>query len=364
MSNRPSRLPRTLFGYQTAEVDRMLSERDAMLGAADGRVRGAEARAAQLEEQLGQRDEEVETRLASLQHQLEQRDAEMESRRAEMEERLAERESSLRQRVDELEAELRQREETISARESELEEARSSQGGEGAGDQEQFGALEEQLRLRDTEIEGLRSELDSLRGSFEAMQQERAAEGGDEGMTSEFMTEELSHVVAAAEESATRIIERAWATTRQQITEADRLWREVQAEVIHFGSWRQHVEPKIGGVLSSIEEAKARIEEISERIQEALRPAVEAISNVDATMGDFASASNMPLLLAPSGLDAARADAGEPPKLTAIDGQNGDESEEQEAPAAEEPPAENPGDDAFKSYEAKDDTGHVQSLGG
>ena len=136
------------------------------------------------------------------------------------------------------------------------------------------------------------------------------------------------------------------------------------ALIIHFGSWRQHVEPKIGGVLSSIEEAKARIAEISERIQEALRPAVEAISNVDATVGDFASASNMPLLLAPSGLDAARADAGEPPKLTAIVGQNGDESQEQEAPAAEEPPSENPGDDAYTSYETKDDDGHVQSIGG
>jgi len=320
MSNRPSKLPRSVLGYQRSEVDRMLSERDAMLGAADGRVRAAEARIAGLEEQLQQRDTEVETRIGALQEQLEQKESEAEAQRAEEENRFRDRERPLQTKIADLEDQLHAKESELAARALELEEARRDQPAstmdDGRADQ-----LEEQLRLRDAEIDGMREELESLRATV-ASHEEQSKSEDEEGMTSEFMTEELSRVVAAAEESATRIIERAWSTTRQQITEADRLWREVQAEVIHFGSWRQHVEPKIGTVLGSIEEAKGRIDEISERIQEALRPTVEAIGAVDESMADFAQASNVPLLLAPGGLEEARTQVedGEPPKLTAIAG--------------------------------------------
>lgn len=326
-NSRLSKLPRSLFGYQRSEVDRMLAERDAMLGAADSRVRTAEARVAQLEDQVHQ----MEERLAPLQDQLERRDGEVESLRAdidsqrtEIEERFAERETGLRARLDQLQEELREKEEALAARGAELEEL--SEDGGHAEDGGRIVELEEQLRGRDLDLEAVRGEAEALRAAIEAMHEERAAAEADEqpGMTSEFMTEELSRVVAAAEESATRIIERAWSSTRQQITDADRLWREVQAEIIHFGNWRQHVEPKIEAVLGTIEQAKGRIEEISERIQDALRPAVEAISSVETAMTDFASASNTPLLLAPSGLEAARARArsDRAPTLTAVQGQN------------------------------------------
>jgi chromosome segregation ATPase len=322
MSNRPSKLPRSVLGYQRSEVDRMLAERDAMLGAADGRVRASEARIAALEEQLQQRDTEVETRIAALQEQLEQKDAEAEARLAGEEQRFHDRERPLQTKIADLEDQLHEQESELAARSLELEDARRATPPP-LVDDGRAAELEEQLLRRDDEIEGMREELESLRATVAEQQEASAAAASEEeGMTSEFMTEELSRVVAAAEESATRIIERAWSTTRQQITEADRLWREVQAEVIHFGAWRQHVEPKIGTVLGSIDDAKARIEEISERVQEALRPTVEAIGNVDESMADFAQASNVPLLLAPGGLDEARAQVenDEPPKLTAITG--------------------------------------------
>src|SRR4029453_2564100 len=43
-------------------------------------------------------------------------------------------------------------------------------------------------------------------------------------LTPAFMSEELANVVKAAEESATRIIERAWESTQMQIAQVDRLW--------------------------------------------------------------------------------------------------------------------------------------------
>ena len=94
---------------------------------------------------------------------------------------------------------------------------------------------------------------------------------------------------------------------------------------------------------------------------------MEAISNVDATMSDFASASNMPLLLAPSGLDAARAsvETGEAPKLTAVEGQDErepDQSEESGSPDEQSADGESDGS-SYKSYEARDDGDLPQSVG-
>jgi chromosome segregation ATPase len=363
MSNRPSKLPRSMLGYQRSEVDRMLAERDAMLGAADGRVRASEARIAALEEQLQKRDTEVETRIAALQEQLEQKDAEAEGRLAEEEQRFHDRERPLHTKIADLEDQLHEKDSELAARSLELADARR-EAPEPLVDDGRAAELEDQLHRRDAEIDGMREELESLRATVAELQEASAAAASEdeEGMTSEFMTEELSRVVAAAEESATRIIERAWSTTRQQITEADRLWREVQAEVIHFGSWRQHVEPKIGTVLGSIEEAKARIDEISERIQEALRPTVEAIGSVDESMADFAQASNVPLLLAPGGLDEARdqVESGEAPKLTAIMGM--EPVFEEPASVVDEPAEEDPSGDTSE-YESVVDYPSASSEG-
>jgi hypothetical protein len=101
-----------------------------------------------------------------------------------------------------------------------------------------------------------------------------------------------------AEESAARIIERAWEATRAQISEVDRLWREVQAEIVRFAAWRQHIDPLIGAVQGYIDEAaRARLDEVPRRIQEALSPAAEALAAVDAGMSEFAQASDLPELL-------------------------------------------------------------------
>ena len=116
-------------------------------------------------------------------------------------------------------------------------------------------------------------------------------------LTPAYMSEELANVVKAAEESATRIIERAWESTRTQIAQVDRLWREVQEEIVRFAAWREHVDPMIATVQGYIEEARARIEQVPPRIQEALSPAAEALARVDEGMSEFARASDLPQLL-------------------------------------------------------------------
>src|SRR5207302_1744848 len=96
------------------------------------------------------------------------------------------------------------------------------------------------------------------------------------GITVDQVPQELSKAVSAAETSASQIIE-AWMSTREQIVQADKLWRAVQEEVLRFGEWREDVQPMMDLVQTYIEDARARIEEVPGRVQHALAPAVDAM---------------------------------------------------------------------------------------
>jgi hypothetical protein len=128
----------------------------------------------------------------------------------------------------------------------------------------------------------------------------------------QFLTEELGNILSAAEDAATKIIERARASTDQQIQEASRLWREVQAEVSRFTAWRERVDPAIGATHSHLEDVKTQVQEVPELIRHALAPLAEAISAFDADLAELGAAANPPLLTTPSGLDEAA--SGGPPE--------------------------------------------------
>ena len=122
-------------------------------------------------------------------------------------------------------------------------------------------------------------------------------------ITNRFLTEELKGILSAAEESAARILERARATSEHQIAQSNRLWREVQAELARFASWREQVEPIIRSVHAKVEGVRTQIEDVPEKIRQALAPMADSISMIDSDLAELASASTPPLLLTPSGLD-------------------------------------------------------------
>jgi hypothetical protein len=123
-------------------------------------------------------------------------------------------------------------------------------------------------------------------------------------LTNRFLTDEIQGILAAAEESSARIVERARATTQHQIAQSNRLWREVQAEVSRFATWREQVDPVIRSVKAKVESVRSQIDEVPERIRQALAPMADSISSVDADLAELASASTPPLLLTPRGLDS------------------------------------------------------------
>lgn len=105
------------------------------------------------------------------------------------------------------------------------------------------------------------------------------------------MVEELARVLSAAEEGATRIIERAALTAQEHIDRSTRAWRELQAEAAKVDGWRRAMAPAITTVRSRLADVKARIEEIPTRIQEALAPMADAMSSIQESLTELSSLS-------------------------------------------------------------------------
>jgi phage shock protein A len=118
-------------------------------------------------------------------------------------------------------------------------------------------------------------------------------------VTSRFVTEELAGILSAAEESASRIVERARTSTERQIEESNRLWRDVQAEVSRFGVWRNQVEPAIRKAHAKVESVRELVDDVPDRIREALAPMADAIAAIEGDMAELTSALTPPLLLTP-----------------------------------------------------------------
>jgi len=168
--------------------------------------------------------------------------------------------------------------------------------------------LEEQLAAKELALKDIREQqLAAPPPAEPSPQREPVLE--EPPLTSRFMTEELSKIIEAAEESTSQILERARASTRDQIVEAHRLWEEVQAEVTRLTTWREGAASVVRSVQAAVENARAEIEGLPDRIQNALAPAVEAMVKVDAGMAKFAAAATFPGLMNPAGPDQARARA-------------------------------------------------------
>jgi hypothetical protein len=170
------------------------------------------------------------------------------------------------------------------------------------------------LRLSEARLHTAETKIAELEEEVEAMRKESGEEMDRQEPGSQtsarFLTEELSSILSAAEEAATKIIERAKASTQQQIQEANRIWNEVQAEVSRFASWRERVDPAIGTTHSKMEEVKTQVLEVPERIRRALAPLAEAMGMLDADLAELGAAASPPLLLAPTGLEEAASQGG------------------------------------------------------
>jgi hypothetical protein len=343
MSTEEPKLGKSLFGYARSAVARILADREIMLRQAEGAVRDAETKAEELERELA----EVRALNSRLDRQMDDLHVDVDavpvdepigriddSSELEMEAGAVDEEEEIpmfSEPISMWDPEGTSSDESFSAAEAQrpvgrvdavaddaaetmsedpsaiwapVEVAAASvrgpenRAGQQAGQEPSWFSGYEVESSAVTEPEGVEDISDVMRNDVDAGEpRPRRPE-----VTSSF-SEELAGILAAAEESAAGIVERARITTERQITESTRLWREVEAEVTRFSSWREQIEPVIRRIASKVDDVRTRIEEVPERIREALAPMADSISSLDSDMAELAAASTPPLLLKPSGLD-------------------------------------------------------------
>ena len=164
---------------------------------------------------------------------------------------------------------------------------------------------EGRVRAAEAHAVELDERVAELQGELAATHEEMDRRERTNQTSARFLTEELSTILAAAEESATRIMERARTSTEQQVKEADRVWREIQAELSRFAAWRERLDPAVRTAQSKLEEVRAQVQEVPERIRRALAPMADTIAAMDHDLAELGSAVNPPLLVAPSGAEPA-----------------------------------------------------------
>jgi hypothetical protein len=172
-------------------------------------------------------------------------------------------------------------------------------------------AKDADLADRDTKIgsltasaEQLEAEMASLRALLQETEarREQAEHDASQSLTPAFLAEELSTLLASAEESARRIIQRARNSTESQIVEADRMWNEVQAQMARFAAWREQFEPAAAEAGARLDDVRQRIEEVPDLIRNALLPLADSVSSLDRDLRTVIAAATPPLLVTPSGL--------------------------------------------------------------
>jgi hypothetical protein len=106
--------------------------------------------------------------------------------------------------------------------------------------------------------------------------------------------DEPSAALAAAGRTMARIIEDARTRASEEIREAEGTRRETLAEIERLTAWRDRLAPLVGGVRSSIEDAKERAAGIGDRVGEAVAPLTEAIAALGDRLAALAELAALP----------------------------------------------------------------------
>jgi chromosome segregation ATPase len=158
-----------------------------------------------------------------------------------------------------------------------------SAGSENASLREQIASLEAKLDQAHHELTLLR-ELDP-----------HTAEG--DGSTAKFcdcppsdsLLEEMTKAVATTEEATQRILHHARETLMKEIEAAEALRKRAKSEISEAGAWRRHWGPILKGFQATVKETASTIEDVPERVREALGPLTAAAAALDEDLRQFAA---------------------------------------------------------------------------
>jgi DNA repair exonuclease SbcCD ATPase subunit len=235
MASESPRLVRSLFGYRTSGVRKILADREQVFLLVQSEAQQARAKAEKVQAEL-------DSVRAKLHEQAELSDAMLTRARAQLE----------------------SAEEALRARSEQVEAAEA-----GTSD--------------------LRAALVAARNELTAARTELAERDRQGDTTPPLATEELSVILEAAERGVSGIMERTRSANEAQLAQAERERKAIQSEIDRFSDWQEQVAPQVRSIQQSIERAGDRITRVPHQVQEAVGSMAEAISSVSDSLARFAS---------------------------------------------------------------------------
>jgi chromosome segregation ATPase len=288
-------LKRKLFGYSSASVRLLLTERDAALDRASRSASAAEQRAERLSSELS----EAQGRLVGFEEELDTAVKLSVTLTTDLERAVAQRESMeaevlpLRLELEEVQTELRDAKEAMLGQEEQLRVAQAA-------------ASAEQARLTELEalVEGYRQLIEDGSGESPLLEPSDALETHAGPSTAS----ELAAVIEVAEQAVKSIMESTRVRADEELRAVDGEREMIRRDVETMTAWRDRAAPMIASLQAAMHEIQSQGAEIGRRVLEALRPVSTAVTALNSQLESLDDLARGPLVVSTEAPDPSEAD--------------------------------------------------------
>jgi chromosome segregation ATPase len=307
------KLIRTVFGYTGRSIARLLDEQEARYGhQVESQARKAQQRAADMQAQLDAAQDEIRALTEELQAKEKAR-AGIEAELRDAAQALRDEKEQigfLRRSVSELAMQIRSASDVVDhGKEAVASMANLEAELAAAKDELRMKALEtwttdqENTKLRD-QLSALKKEQ-LLRRDVEPTDEEKTDRSTQEAPLAELVAREMSTVLDSAVSDVVQQVRR---SSVEQLEEAESLRREARAELEQLAALRRATAPLISSVQVGMQRAQARIEELPNRVADALTPLTESLDALVDPIRGLADVMRADPDLGPHGSDPSGSD--------------------------------------------------------
>jgi chromosome segregation ATPase len=305
-------LKRKLFGYSSASVRLLLTERDAALDRASRSASAAEQRAERLSSELS----EAQGRLVGFEEELDTAVKLSVTLTTDLERAVAQRESMeaevlpLRLELEEVQTELRDAKEAMLGQEEQLRVAQAGSASLEERLRQQAERLEqasaEQARLTELEalVEGYRQLIEDGSTESPLLEPSDALETPAGPSTAS----ELAAVIEVAEQAVKTIMESTRVRADEELRAVDGEREMIRRDVETMTAWRDRAAPMIASLQAAMHEIQSQGAEIGRRVLEALRPVSTAVTALNSQLESLDDLTRGPLVVSTEASDPSEAD--------------------------------------------------------
>jgi len=141
--------------------------------------------------------------------------------------------------------------------------------------------------------------VQELEGELASVREELAQRPSQADPVTALLLHGLAPILESARESAATMMAEATKLSEQRVGQADDVLRTLREQARAMASWWEGIQRLLQPMLSTLEQARARMREIPARIEQALTPLGDLMGEVEQQLGEIAAASEPPPFRSP-----------------------------------------------------------------